>query len=390
MKAMDPTVIKIWNIATGEYVQAFRNNSPVWPIAFSTTDANQLAIGSLDGTVKLWNRSIDDHLQIPNDHARKVTWMIISPANTSQLASGSDDHNVKIWNATTGECVQRLRHSSPVSSIAFSPTDANQLASSSNDRAIKIWNIAAGECVETLEGHSSKVSSLIFSPANETRLASGSADGVIKIWDISMGECVQTLCDPSHSQTSMAFSTIDANQLASASLFTVTIWDITTGGCVQVDMNISSYIDSMAFSPTDRNQLALSSWYSFMIWNMAADKFVQTLKVAGSLSHIAFDPTGAYVLSSIGRIRVDDFSSSQVAPLGAITITAKAAVPPPVKAVIEGYGLSGDRTWITRNGRNILWLPPEYRLVAECNPAILGQTVCIGCASGRVLFFYFA
>ncbi|KAK3947905.1 hypothetical protein QBC32DRAFT_223198, partial [Pseudoneurospora amorphoporcata] len=51
------------------------------------------------------------------------------------------------------------------------------------------------------------------------------------------------------------------------------------------------------------------------------------------------------------------------------------------------YGLSSNRTWITYQGKNLLWLPPEYR---PSSSAISGTVLSIGSSSGRVLFFTFS
>jgi WD40 repeat protein len=56
----------------------------------------------------------------------------------------------------------------------------------------------------------------------------------------------------------------------------------------------------------------------------------------------------------------------------------------------ERHGYSwggGDQTWIIYNGRNLVWLPPEYR--PGCS-AVQGQMVAIGCASGRVFTIGFS
>jgi len=51
------------------------------------------------------------------------------------------------------------------------------------------------------------------------------------------------------------------------------------------------------------------------------------------------------------------------------------------------YGSNIDGTWITSNGQNVIWLPPEYR--PNCF-ALTSSTMVIGCHSGRVLIFDFS
>ncbi|KAJ3557562.1 hypothetical protein NPX13_g9901 [Xylaria arbuscula] len=52
-----------------------------------------------------------------------------------------------------------------------------------------------------------------------------------------------------------------------------------------------------------------------------------------------------------------------------------------------GYGISRDRSWVTLNGKNLLWLP------ADCRPgqsAVFGTTVAIGTSSGRIVIMRFS
>ena len=58
----------------------------------------------------------------------------------SQVASGSEDNTVKVWNAKTGDLVQSLQgHSGDVYSVCFNH-DGSQVASGSNDKTVKVWN----------------------------------------------------------------------------------------------------------------------------------------------------------------------------------------------------------------------------------------------------------
>jgi WD40 repeat protein len=69
----------------------------------------------------------------------------------SQVASGSWDNTVKIWDASSGACLQTLEgHGGAVNSVAFSH-DGSQVASGSDDRTVKIWDASSGACLQTLD-----------------------------------------------------------------------------------------------------------------------------------------------------------------------------------------------------------------------------------------------
>ena len=62
-----------------------------------------------------------------------------------QLASGSEDRSIKIWDVATGKERGTFQgHAEPVMSVAFSP-DGKTLASGSADKTIKLWNVASGK-----------------------------------------------------------------------------------------------------------------------------------------------------------------------------------------------------------------------------------------------------
>ncbi|WPJ60419.1 hypothetical protein SMAC4_13266 [Sordaria macrospora] len=184
------------------------------------------------------------------------------------------------------------------------------------------WNA----CLQTLEGHGDFVDSVAFSPDGQ-RLASGSGDRTIKIWDPASGSCLQTLEGHGYSVRSVAFSP-DGQRLASGSDDeTIKIWDPASGSCLH------------------------------------------TIPTSTLITDISFDPTSRYLVTNIGRINI-------------VTETTKSQV---VLEIPEshGYAMGEDRSWITCNGQNVLWLPPNYR-PSSCY--VQGQMICFICKSGLIWF----
>jgi WD40 repeat protein len=239
------------------------------------------------------------------------------------------------WNG----CLQTLEgHSDWVWSVAFSP-DGQRLASASADRTVKTWDPQTGVCQQTLEGHSHWVWSVAFSPDGQ-RLASASRDGTVKIWDPQTGVCQQTLEGHSDSVNSVAFSP-DGQRLASASRDnTVKIWDPQTGVCQQ------------------------------------------TFK-CGYTTHLQLDPSSSSVHTDRGVFTLSPTDSQHASRS---TLDLEPSLPSPPSSERVGYGLEPDNSWITYDGKKLLWLPSEFR---PGRSAVSGSTVAIGCRSGRVLVFGF-
>ncbi|RYC79718.1 Vegetative incompatibility protein HET-E-1 [Fusarium oxysporum f. sp. narcissi] len=238
------------------------------------------------------------------------------------------------WNA----CLQTLEgHDDLVTSVAFS-ADGQWIASGSMDGTVKIWDTATGACVQTLKGHGAWVNSIVFS-ADGQQLASGSSDETVKIWDVATGTCMQTLVGHNDSVSSVAFSA-DGQRVASGSSDeTVKIWDAVTGACVQ------------------------------------------TLRLGRVITHLLFDPrTNSLLSTDIGLLDLDLPVLPPAIDNGSTDATLQSVRH-------SGWGISTDSVWIVKDGKGMLWLPPEYRVMKS---AVVGPTVAIGCRSGRVLMMKFS
>jgi hypothetical protein len=129
----------------------------------------------------------------------------------------------------------------------------------------------------------------------------------------------------------------------------------------------TALVNSVTFSHDGRRLASGSDDYTVRIWDAETAVLQQTLEIGTFLEALSFSPDGYNLITELGCIALDQSSLPIRTPNWL------------------GYCVRADRSWITWNGNNVLWLPPEYRV----NSIVRKQTVVIGCASGRVLLFRF-
>ncbi|MCJ1307514.1 hypothetical protein MMC25_001160 [Agyrium rufum] len=288
--------IRLWDSATGTAVRTLKgHSSSVIAVVFSP-DGKQIASGSSDDTIRLWDSATGTAVRTLKGHSSSVTAVVFSP-DGKQIASGSADQTIRLWDSATGTAVRTLKgHSSSVLAVAFSP-DGKQIASGSADQTIRLWDSATGTAVRTLKGHSSSVLAVAFSPDGK-QIASGSADQTIRLWDSATGTAVRTLKGHSDRVWAVAFSP-DGKQIASGSYdHTIRLWDSATGTAVRTLKGHSSSVWAVAFSP-DGKQIASGSFdHTIRLWDSATGTAVRTLKGhSDRVRAVAFSPDGKQIAS---------------------------------------------------------------------------------------------
>ena len=167
----------------------------------------QLASGSRDDTVRIWDVSRDtnlQHLRTLRGHTADVISVAWSPDGRT-LASASHDGTVRLWNPNNGINFAVLRgHTDNIYCVAWSP-DGRILASGSDDNTIRLWNPDTHGTLRVLRGHTNRVQSLAFHPNGQT-LASGSADNTIRLWNPNTGAHKATLTGYRYGFNGLAFS----------------------------------------------------------------------------------------------------------------------------------------------------------------------------------------
>ncbi|KAJ5348532.1 G-protein beta WD- 40 repeats containing protein [Penicillium brevicompactum] len=288
--------IKLWDTTTGDLQKTLEGHSAEIIAVIFSPDSKRIVSGSDDNTIKLWDNTTGDLQKTLEGHSDTLTIVDLSP-DGKHIASGTVSGTVKLWGTATGELQKTLvGHSKRVLDVAFSP-DGKQIASYSNDKTIKLWDTTTGDLQKTLVGHSDGVWTIKFSPDGK-QLASFSEYDTIKLWDTTTGDLQKTLEGHSDRLTTVDLSP-DGKHIASGTVSgTVKLWDTATGDFQKTLEGHSDVVELVVFSPDGTQIASCSSDNTIKLWDTTTGDLQKTLVGHSEMvTDVAFSPDGKQIVS---------------------------------------------------------------------------------------------
>ncbi|MEG4046751.1 AAA-like domain-containing protein [Microcoleus sp. Pol17_C1] len=263
--------VKLWQ-RDGALLHNLQHSAAVFGLKFSP-DSQRLVTSSVDGNIYLWDRH-GKLLKTFQGHSAAIWDIAVSPGG-DRIATGSEDSTIRLWDFN-GKLLETLSgHQGGVWGLAFS-SDGNLLASSSTDGTVKVWT-KDGKLVRTLEGHAAAVWDVKFAFLADTdgtkRLAilSASADNTVKIWQLDGGAgtgALPLLTLRDHSSEVLEIAVSDTGDvIASASADgTINLWK-PDGTLLKVLKGHQSGIRGVIFIPNTQIAVSASDDNTVRVWN---------------------------------------------------------------------------------------------------------------------------
>lgn len=207
-----------------------RPGSGALPSLALSPDGRQLATGSGDGRVRLWDLTTGRELwQSAETQEDGIVTVAFSP-DGGQIASAGDGNLVLLRDRASGRLLARLEgHTADVNDVAWSP-DGQRLATASADSTVRLWD-PGGHELNRLEGHEDIVYAVAWSPDGRW-LVSGGDDKIARLWDPHSGRLLRRFEGHGDTIIGLAFAP-DGRTLATATSGSdekaIRLWDPHSG-----------------------------------------------------------------------------------------------------------------------------------------------------------------
>jgi hypothetical protein len=282
-------------------------SGPVWAVEF-TPDGQTLAIGSEDGSVRLWNlkeRNVYKTLPKVGGHV----WSIDISADGKYLVATSDDFAVKVYDLATFQSDLSFGPGASTKSAVFTP-DGKQLVTGDRAATVMVWDMAT-QIPTPLAGHRGTVHGLAVSPDGK-QLASAGSDGVVRVWNLAnLKAAPMTLEEHSGPVYGVAFSPDQEHpRLATAGWDgTVRIWDAKRLTQLHVLRGHEGDVWSVSFGHGGKVVASAGTDATVRVWDVEAGKELQVFRGSGRGFHtVRFAPDGTTLAAGArdGTVRVWD------------------------------------------------------------------------------------
>ena len=332
--------------------------------AIAVLPNGQLASGSADFTIRLWDVATGSEATRLEGHTGEITSLVILP--DGRLASGAVDNTIRLWDIATGaETAQLAGHGKSV--IALAVLADGRLASGSDDRTIRLWDVKSGAEVACLTGHGDSVNALAV--LADGRLISGSSDRTIRLWNVQArvetarlerggGEAMELALGGQPIGGVLALAVLPDGRLASGWDYLIRQWDLETCKETAGPMGHQHLVRALTKLP-DGRLASGSDDGTIRLWDMKNG--INTACLAGhgnSITGLAVLADGRLASSSDDRtVRLWDVKAG-VANVGVAgdgnSVNALAMLPHGRVASGSGSHWGGTiRLWDVNNGTEI-------------------------------------
>lgn len=217
--------------------------------------------GSDDRTARLWDLATGECLRIFQENSGKITSVKFVGDAIVCCAKGGQIH---IWDTPTTKTHRDLRGTlGDIYALAFA---GGNLVSAGADGTVRIWNWETGQCTRVLEGHTGGIRSLSPNKAG-TLVLSGSEDCTVRLWDLKSGLCLHTYDAHTSAITNLSWHADEQVFVSAGTDRDIRLWNTNSAALISIIEGNANDICGMSF---DNESLLASDSSTIYEWQIPA------------------------------------------------------------------------------------------------------------------------
>ncbi|EFX02705.1 peroxisome biosynthesis protein, peroxine-7 [Grosmannia clavigera kw1407] len=182
--------------------RTYDTNDAQFDVAWSEINENQLLVACGDGSLKLFDLSVDDFPVMSfHEHKREALSVSWNPATKDTFLTSSWDGTVKLWSPTRNNALRTLPIGTCTYSAAYCPSNPAIVSAASSDSLLRIFDLrtpvsAKYHLVASIPVHAgpgagagggaapAEILTHDWNKYNDTLIATGGVDKIIRTFDI--------------------------------------------------------------------------------------------------------------------------------------------------------------------------------------------------------------
>ncbi|MBE9062118.1 WD40 repeat domain-containing protein [cf. Phormidesmis sp. LEGE 11477] len=325
-------VVRLWDTTGNQLVSLSPFDGPTWRISklWYSPDGSQLAIaGGRYHALTLWNlgERIGENsegdleavntIDFPNTNGGSIN-VEYSP-NSRLLAIFGLDDVVSLWNLAGDRIAPLTYPSQPISlAVDFNPT-SDRIIADGRDGTVRLWD-TTGNQLAVLRGHKGNFEQITYSPDGR-QILTLMGDNVARLWD-AQGNSQGTLSNYSQKIVQLVYSPNSQKIVTGAHKGEAVLWN-SLGHKLAVLEGHSQIVSHVMFSP-DGQQIATASPEESIVrlWDTKGNLSAEIEAHTGGVTKMQYSPN-AQMIATGGRdnaVRLWDRAGN---PLAAIESTSE-------------------------------------------------------------------